>query len=387
MADVVEVRDIHSLTHYQMLWNSLFAETPRSTFFHTFDWLQIYWRHFGHEQQLRVLVIKAGGQTLGILPLCVRDDRHRVMPVRTLTYPLDDWGDFYGPIGKNSTASLLLAMRHLATSQRDWDEIDLRWIDQDAADRGRTQRAMKMASLAPREESYAQSSVIRMRGTWDDYLASRDKKVRHELQRRLRRVKELGHVEFIRHRPAASRTGDGDPGWDLYDQCEQVSATSWQAKVERGNTLCHRDYRAYYRDAHQAAARLGMVDMTLLKIDGKPVAYGYNYHHQGRVLGLRMGYDQKFDRHGLGTAMMALSVRDGFERGDEELNMGVGNQKFKQRLRTHCEASTRLVHTPISAWRPQLLQASRWIASRCGSFGRRPHALPSGAKSKQATPN
>ena len=78
MVEVVEINDIEELSHYRMLWNSLFAGTPNATFFLTFDWLETYWRHFGHDQKLRVLIVYAAGEPLGILPLCVRSETYRV---------------------------------------------------------------------------------------------------------------------------------------------------------------------------------------------------------------------------------------------------------------------------------------------------------------------
>src|SRR5215208_695237 len=91
MVDIVEVNDIEELAQYRMLWNSLFPGTPNATFFHTFDWLDTYWRHFGQDQKLRVLIVYSGGEALGILPLCVRTETSRLNNIRVLTYPLDDW--------------------------------------------------------------------------------------------------------------------------------------------------------------------------------------------------------------------------------------------------------------------------------------------------------
>ena len=89
MVEVVEINDVEELSQYRLLWNSLFAATPNATFFLTLDWLEAYWRHFGHDQKLRVLIAYAAGEPLGILPLCVRREKFRLSTVRVLTYPLE----------------------------------------------------------------------------------------------------------------------------------------------------------------------------------------------------------------------------------------------------------------------------------------------------------
>ena len=113
MVEVHEIDNIEELAQYRLLWNSLFRATPRATFFHTFDWLETAWRYFGHDQQFRVLVARSAGEPVGILPLCIRSEKYRVGSIRVLTYPLDNWGTWYGPIGPNPAATMLAAMQHL----------------------------------------------------------------------------------------------------------------------------------------------------------------------------------------------------------------------------------------------------------------------------------
>src|SRR5262245_39294013 len=106
MTEVVEINDIEQLAEYRLLWNSLFPATPHASFFLTYDWLEACWRHFGSTQKLKVLIPYAAGKPLGILPLCVRSEQYRVGTVRVLTYPMDNWGTWYGPIGPNPSATM-----------------------------------------------------------------------------------------------------------------------------------------------------------------------------------------------------------------------------------------------------------------------------------------
>ena len=106
MTTIEEINDPVRLADLRPLWNHLLGETPGATFFQSCDWLECYWRHYGPGQRLRVLVVRDGQRPLGILPLVVRTERTRVGSVRVLTYPLHDWGTFYGPIGPEPAATL-----------------------------------------------------------------------------------------------------------------------------------------------------------------------------------------------------------------------------------------------------------------------------------------
>jgi len=366
MVEIQEITDLDELAGYRLLWNSWLANAPRATFFNTFDWLDNYWRHFGHNQRLRVLLVRSAGTPIGILPLCLRTEPHGFGSLRVLTYPLDNWGTWYGPIGANPAVTMLAAMQHVRQSSRDWDMIDLPSTAPPSRDGGRVGRSMCVVGLLSQQTAYQTTSLVDLSGGWNSYLAGKSHKARHEMRRVLRRVFDSPDVEYIRHRPAPAREGDGDPRWDLFAMCQQVALASWQATSSTGTTLTHERVGHFLRDAHAVAARNGMVDVNLLLVDGRPAAFAYNYHFHGRLTGLRVGYDASLGQSGLGTALMLRSIEDSCERGDVSLDLGPGETPFKRRLRTHSEASYRMIYAPLASWRSQAVRFSRWARRRLG---------------------
>jgi CelD/BcsL family acetyltransferase involved in cellulose biosynthesis len=362
MIEVVEVNDIEALPQYRLLWNSLFATTPGATFFHSADWLEACWRHFGEDHKLRVLLLYAAGEPLGILPLCVRHEKYRLSTVRVLTYPLDNWGTWYGPIGPNPAATMLAAVQHLRRTPRDWDMIELRWVPDDATQGGKTARALRAAGMLNEKREYQTTSIVDLPGTWDEFVASKSQRLRKQFRRTIRDLASDDRAEYIRHRPLPATEGDGDPAWDLYNMCEAVARESWQSDVVEGNTLTHDRVRGFFREAHAAAARLGMADINLLKIDGHPAAFLYNYHCRGHVTALRTGFDAS--SNGLGSALILKSIEDSCHRGDHMIDFGPGEREHKRRLRTRTESTYRLTYTPIDSWRSQAVRWGRWAKDR-----------------------
>jgi CelD/BcsL family acetyltransferase involved in cellulose biosynthesis len=360
--EVVEINDAQELSSYRMLWNSLFAATPNASFFLTIDWLEACWRHFGQGQKLRVLIPYAAGEPLGILPLCVRRERHRLSTIRVLTYPLDNWGTWYGPIGPNPAATMMAAIQHIRRTPRDWDMIELRWVAADHTEGGKSARALRIAGMLSEKKEYQQTSIVDLPADWDTYLAGKSRPLRRHYRHGVRELMDSGRAEFIRHRPAPAAAGDGDPGWDYYDMCETVARVSWQADVTHGNTITHDRVRDFFRDAHASAARLGMADISVLKVDGRPAAFLYSYQCGGRVTALRTGFDPAIS--GVGSALMFQALRDSCSRGDHTLDFGSGEGEHKRRLRTRTESTYRLTYTPIDSWRSQTVRFTRWAKSR-----------------------
>jgi len=364
MIRVEEVNDVHELASYRLLWNALLGQTRRATFFQSLDWLSVYWKHFGQDQRLRVLIVTSNGSPVGILPLVVRTEPTRVGPVRVLTYPLHDWGTFYGPIGPNPTATLTAALRHVRQTRRDWDMLDLRWVDLKHDDRGRTAAAMQRIGFYPRKQGWNQAPVVDMACGWDEYWNGRPRKWRHNVFRLRRRLGERGTVAHVRYRPEGATRGDADPRWDLFDACVKIARKSWQASSTDGTTLCHGSVGAFLREAHLAASQAGAIDLNLLLLDEKPIAFVYNYHYRGRVYGLRKGFDPQYAAAGPGTVLQYLMLQDSFRREDRCYDMGAGSLDGKRYWQTSLVTSYRFTHFPLSTARAQLLRIKRWFQDR-----------------------
>ena len=195
---------------------------------------------------------------------------------------------------------------------------------------------MRVVGLLSQQTDSETSSLVDFAGGWNGYLSGRPRKVRHDMRRVLRRVFDNADVEFVRHRPAPARDGDGDPRWDLFAMCQQVALASWQAASPTNITLVHERARSFLRDAHAIAARNGMVDMNLLLVDGRPAAFAYNYHFHGRLTAVRFGFDASLGRQGLGTALALRSIEDSFERGDVVAGFGTGGDAFSAAVADRC---------------------------------------------------
>ena len=368
MAEVPKSARWRNWRSYRLAWQSLLLKTRDATFFQSLDWLETFWRHFGEDNQLRVLVVSSCGETIGIVPLVVVTEPTRVGPVRFLTYPLHDWGSFYGPIGPNPTACLMAAMRYLRETPCDWDVLDLRWIDVERSDRGRTERSMSQVGFRPQKQPWMRGSVVDLPETWDAYWKARPRRWRENVRRCQRRLADQGKVEYVRYRPEGIAYDDADLRWDLFDACIAIAKKSWQSESVTGNTLCSAEFESFLRDVHEVAVRSGAVDVNLVLVDGCPVAFAYNYHMNGRVFGLRKGYDPDFHAGSPGVVLDHLMLEDGHSRGDVHYDLGVGAIEAKRYWITSEATSYRMTHFRSNVARAQALRLKRWYQDRFGDM-------------------
>lgn len=361
--ETIEISDVEQLEAYRDVWSSLLEDTPHASFFMSLDWLKAYWRHYGSGQRLRTLIIGDADKVVGIVPLAVIRETTYAGSVRTLTYPLHDWASFYGPIGLPPGKAFPFVIRHLQQSRRDWDLIDLRWQPsvQMQAD---VRKAFEYAAWPTTAHTWKTMSFVTFPGSWEAYLASRTSKFRNNLRRNHKRTQALGRVDYCSYRPAGLDRGDGEPRWDLFDDCMHLATMSWQGESTSGTTLSHNSVRSFFHDAHKAASRAGAVDMHLLHIDDRPVAFAYNYHWKGYVFGLRTGYDPAFSQAGVGATMYAHMLENCCSRGDRIVDFGSEYPKAKRHWITDLQPSYRLTHYPLLSLRAQILRLRHWLAPR-----------------------
>ncbi len=210
MTKVSEINDPAQLAPLRDAWEALFQQTPHAAFYHTLDWLEAYWRHFGQGQRLRVLMIEGPQGLQGIVPLVVRMERTRIGAVRVLTYPLHDWGSFYRPLGPDLAACLTPALAHIRAAPRDWDMLDLRWIASGELDC--TAQAMRAAGFQARQEPWIQTSLVDMeRLKWPTYWAGRTSRWRNNVRRNERKLAASGPLKYVRYRTPDVQSGPMDP--------------------------------------------------------------------------------------------------------------------------------------------------------------------------------
>jgi CelD/BcsL family acetyltransferase involved in cellulose biosynthesis len=360
--NIREFNSIEELAPLRDTWHKLLVQTPHANFFQSLDWLEVYWKHYGARQRLRVLAVEDNGDTIGILPLVVRRERTKVGSLRFATYPLDYWGSYYGPIAADPNQVWALGADYLHSTLRDWDVLEPRWIGVDASERTDLEQLLRAAGLHPVVTSFDTTAVIGLSGTWNEYLAQRSTKWRNNYRRWQRRIADLGEVTYLRYRPTGG--DDCNPRWDLYDQCLQLANSSWQGSSQTGTTLSHASVAAFLCDVHEAAARCGALDLNLLYLNERPIAFAYNYHFCGHVYGLRIGYDPELKSVGPGNLLYARAIEDSFVRRDWRYDMGPGTLEAKRQLWTDIRPIQRLSCFRSFSLRQQMLHLRRRLDAR-----------------------
>jgi hypothetical protein len=289
------------LAGIRSLWRELWWKTPKASFFQSVEWFENHCRRAAPLEQPRVLVVAVAGRPVGLVPWITKTVRSPFGRRRVLTDPLAQQGLFCGPIGSRPALTLQAALNHVQ-SQTSWDRLELRHLELQDCER-------TVSSTA--EDSRA---VVECHGDWVRYLRSRPNDLREEYRRSEQALAERGKTEHVRYRPEGAPLDD-DPRWELFNEIEQQEV-GIRAKQAAGRLTAEAGNGQDLREVHDAATAIAGVDLNLLRLDGRTIAWAYNYRCDGRI---ELQYLHAAGEHASAASCVLLGrmLRDGFRRGDD----------------------------------------------------------------------
>ena len=363
MLTTIEYNQIEGIEAIRADWHQLLVAESRASFFHTPEWLEAYWKFFATDKELRILAIFNQKALIGIVPLEVHSVLTKLGSLKVMT-TLDDWGDFNGLIGEEKTAIIQAACQHLKNSPCQWDLFEPRWIEESSLQKEDIITTMKNAGLSPHVSEWSSAAMIDFTGAEQSYWDQWSTKERADQRRNEKRLARNGALKYLHYRPNVQ----GDPRWDLFDQCKQIAEESWQGESTSGTTLSHNSVQGFMQHIHTVAAQLGCLDMNLLYQDDVPIAFSYGYHFRGYVDGLKTGYIKTKKTNGAGRVLLSHIIKDGFACSDHTFNMGSEHHTWKHLWQTESVTTIQYTCFSSSSLRSQLFKINHQLKTTWQHF-------------------
>jgi CelD/BcsL family acetyltransferase involved in cellulose biosynthesis len=350
VANVDVITDVAALAELEPAWRQL-AES-RGNAFVSPEWFRA-WRTWQADETFPwVVVVRDGDVVRGLLPL-VASPRERL---RWLRFAGGAFGDFFHPVSapEDEEVVALAAGEALAERRDEWSVLTLDNVDV-AASWVETLRRCSTRRLAAIEAHRELLPYVDLSGisSWDDYLATRSRKLRGYLRRGLR-VLERDHTVRLRRTHRAEELGaDLSVFFDLHHR---------RRRTKGGSTLSRPGARGALLDFAAAALKVGWLRLWFLDVDEQPVAAWYGWRIGRHYAHYQSGFDPAWSRAGAGIVLLGLTIRDAIEEGAAEYDMLAGGEAYKLRLATGRREARTVVIT--RAWHPVRALTTTMIGAR-----------------------
>lgn len=295
-------------------WTPLIEEDPEASFFHTPPFLKPYWEEFGAER-LQIAIVRRGERPTAAAAFDLRGEVFTWLGGFDVT-------DYMGPAGppderRWSAGELMNAL----AGRTDWSKADLgglrlrsRWLADLAA-------AADEAGLAPVVEPVDVAPFVKLPGSYEDYLAGLDRKLRHEIRRKERRLREA-HPDV--------KLVDSSPDTAALD-LDRFMELHRSARGEKGRFMVP-GMELFFRRLSSVFLADGTFRLAFLETEGVKIAGAAGFRWRDRFLLYNSAYDHGYGRVAPGMVLVGELIKSAIEEERRGFDMLKGDLPYKYRF-------------------------------------------------------
>ncbi|HEY81692.1 MAG TPA: GNAT family N-acetyltransferase [Dehalococcoidia bacterium] len=279
------------------------------------QWLEVWWQAFQPQTQLYLGVVRDSSEVIGIAPLQLSEGRASFIGAPDVC----DYLDFIVAPGreKDFFHTLLDELQRQGVAT-----LDLRALRPDSTAITHLVEVARSRGLEMlcREEEV--SLELDLPATWEEYLKGLDKKQRHEVRRKLRRLWEAGKVAY-RYDEVNRQEVRGllDTFLRLFSLSREEKARFLTARVE-----------SFFHSLAEAMAELKLLRFGILELNQMPVAMTMGFDYQGTAYLYNSGYDPACNSLSVGLLSKVLGIKESIARGKKKWDFLKGAEKYKYQL-------------------------------------------------------
>lgn len=306
-------------------WNTLLDEGISHVPFLRYEYLHSWWQTRGGgewpEAEMAIITAEEDGRLIGIAPLflAAHDGMQELLILGSI-----EVSDYLDLIVREEDLNrfvdgileFLLGMQDL-----NWERLDLyNLLDGSPSLKALEQAAIKKG-LAFESTRLQHSPFIPLPGDWETYLAGIDKKQRHEIRRKMRRVEEAGTVV---------RWYIVEDGSTL--EAETNAFISLMENDDDKQKFLTEKMREHIHLTVSCAFDSGCLQMAFLEVNGEKAAGYLSFDYLGRMWIYNSGLDWKFSEYSPGWVLLSNLIRWAIDSGHKEFDFMRGDEDYKYRF-------------------------------------------------------
>ncbi len=296
-------------------WRELVEKDPAASVFHTPQYLDVWWAEFGAGRALRVVEVLEGETLRGIVGLVVSDDG-------LVSFAGDhDTTDYRGPVSAPEDRDPVAVAVLDAVAGEAWQTFEMDGLAGDSGWPEALARAAKAGAYDVAEEQTDACPRVAIPGSYDAYLASLPGKLRHEINRKGRRLeREAG--------PYAIRLATEET---LDDDLEAFFAMHRSSDGPKGRFM-HEGMATFFGSFAWKLYSQGWLRLALLEIEGEAWAGVYAFRSWNDWDVWNSSYDHRRRELAPGMILMAECIRLAAEEGCTTFDFLRGTEPYKYRF-------------------------------------------------------
>ncbi len=299
-------------------WSNLVTADPAGTFFHTPQFLKLYWEEFGErpEHLLLAFAEEDGAQVGAVAFECVEEEL-RFLGGTEVT-------DYMGPVAVPDAAGRFAKELLAALGRRDdWTSADLRGLPEDRPWLKRLTEAAAAQGFRTEtlDDQNGTAPFLSLPGSFDEYLASLPPKPRHEIKRKARKLE----AEAGPYRICLAHQGTLGEYLDRFVELHKESDGPKGVFLQPGMEI-------FFRRLGEEFLPRGIFNLTFIEVGDSKVAGTIGFRFEGTSYLYNSAFDRAWRNLSPGMVLVAEDIRIAIEGGCTGFDMLKGDYEYKYRF-------------------------------------------------------
>ena len=277
-------------------------------------WLKVWWEAFGGVGELYLRMLRQGEEIIGFAPLMVNEEVASFIGSEDVC----DYLDFPVIAGREREFFKILLDD---LKERGMKKLNLRPVRADSTVITQLVDVAQNRGYEVLCNSDDVSLELDLPGTWNEYLATLKNKQRHEVRRKLRRLRETSGVE---HHCV-------ETGRDVQDYLDTFLKLFSLSKHDKASFMNQRRER-FFKSLAKAMAEAGLLRLGILQLDKVPAAMTMGFDYDDSHYLYNSAYDPQFSYLSVGLLCKVLCLKESIERGKRKWNFLKGGEPYKYQL-------------------------------------------------------
>jgi len=319
-------------------WNALLTESVTHVPFLRHEYLRTWWETRGGgewpDSELAVVVARLDGRLAGVAPLFAAKNRDGdpallllgsieisdyldlIVRPKDLSAFISGLLDFLGHSGPAG-----LSVPAPEADSKPWQVFDWQNLPETSPTLPTLKAEAEKRGWAFVQEQTYHAPSIPLMGDFDIYLSGIDKKQRHEIRRKMRRVEETGsYVRWYRVSDSASLDAEVDAFLEMMAEEPEKAKFLTEAMRRQMHLSC------------RAAFENGWLQLAFLEVDGQKAAGYLNFDYLNRIWVYNSGIDRRFQELSPGWVLLGHLLQWANENQRAEFDFMRGNEEYKYRF-------------------------------------------------------
>ena len=300
-------------------WAELVDADPAGTFFHTPEYLKLYWEEFGErpEHLLLAFAEEDGGTQIGACAFERIGATLRFLGGTEVT-------DYMGPVGLPERADEI--SKHLWSgllARDDWTDADLRGLAEDRRWLGALSEAAAAQGLSVEitDDQNGVAPFLPLASSWDAYLEGLPAKLRHEIRRKAKKLES----EAGPYRIETASEETLVPFLDRFVELHRMSEGPKGVFMIPGMEI-------FFRRLGEAFCPRGVFRLTFIDVHGVKAAGTIGFSFGGTFSLYNSAFDRDWQQLSPGMVLVGEDIRLAIEEGCTAFDLLKGDYAYKYRV-------------------------------------------------------